>query len=246
MPRTEKRISSLTDLLAALPEDLATAQHIWFRGMADASWNLEPSLARAGGLEVERALMKRFKQNALPQLIDRPTTEWEWLFVMQHHNLPTRLLDWSESPLIALYFAVNDPDPALVDRDAALWLLSPVELNRHSKMVFDGVDIPAFDDDDALENYLPSLLKKQTHSFGPIAAIATRNNPRIQMQMGVFTVTHVEIQPINSAGQTHAWKYIIPADAKQNIANELKVLNVTRLTLFPELASVAEHARSMI
>jgi hypothetical protein len=246
MARAQKTIGSIAELLEALPDDLATAQHIWYRGVSNTAYDLLPSLARFGGLPAEATLLKRFKQNALPQIISRPTTEWEWLFLMQHHGLPTRLLDWTENPLVALYFSVTNNSPDADNRDGAFWLLSPVELNKHSKVIFDGVDIPGFDEDEALVGYQPSQIKVQKHSLGPIAAIATRNNPRIQMQMGVFTVSHLEITAINHPSHDFVWKYVIPADRKAIIRSELKLLNMTKMALFPDLNSVAEHAKELL
>ena len=54
------------------------------------------------------APITRFKQNALSFLDRPPSNEWEWLLLMQHHSLPTRLLNWTENPLVALYFVVKE------------------------------------------------------------------------------------------------------------------------------------------
>ena len=66
-------------------------------------------------------LIKRFKQNAFQFLDLVPKDEWEWIFLMQHYRVPTRLLDWTESPLIGLYFAVSDKAVKRVQTAAALW-----------------------------------------------------------------------------------------------------------------------------
>ncbi len=123
----EVEIKSLPHFLRALTKHRPASDPVWFRGQAKAPWGLKPSLARIpGGLTVEQVLVKRFKQNAFLLLSSRPQTESEWLFVMQHHGVPTRLLDWTESPLVGIYFAVN----AYPRSTGACWALLPLELNR--------------------------------------------------------------------------------------------------------------------
>lgn len=244
----DRDISSLTELIGSLKNDIPKDQPTWYRGQTDASWPLVPSLARFGGLNREMSLVKRFKQNALPHMLQRPASEWEWLFVMQHHGLPTRLLDWTESPLVGLYFVVNDISPEAKAKPGALWSLLPLGLNKHSKLKpkYDG-DISGFGDDEHLDDYLPSRIEKQNMSLGPLAAIALRNNVRIQVQQGVFTVCHSELGPLEGDGNTeYIWRYIIPADKKEHIREELQLLNLTKLSLFPELSNVSDHAKALL
>ena len=74
-----------------------------------------------------------------------------------------------------------------------------------------------------------------------MAAIATRNNPRMQAQLGVFTISHRDKTPIEEIGnKKHVWKYHIPKTKKSIIQKELALLGITKFQLFPELASIGE------
>jgi len=98
----------------------------WWRGHADASWRLVPGVHRADhGPFYEANIATKFAQRAPTR---HPNTPPEgalasWLFLMQHYGLPTRLLDWTESPLLATYFAVSEEGHAT--EDGALWALDP-------------------------------------------------------------------------------------------------------------------------
>ena len=242
----DAKIRSVAEFLSNLKKNHRVKQPIWFRGQERESWSLAPTIARVPlGIKAEAPLVTRFKQNAFALLPDRPSSEWEWLFVMRHYGVPTRLLDWSESPLVGLYFAVSK-EPR---HDAALWALLPIELNNAGNIrPQHPADIPGFGDASVLENYLPSsLANEQMSSLLPAAAIAPRNTKRMQAQLGVFTITHRELTPIEDVGSgDHIWRYIIPKGSKKQIEQELSVLNVTILSLFPELDHVANRAKELL
>lgn len=222
---------------------------VWFRGHSDSTWALTPSLYRAPyKLDYEQTLMTRFKQNALPLLSYRPETSWEWLFLMRHHGCPTRLLDWTESPLVALFFACeknNDHE----SKDAHLWCLLPTVLNEQWGLT--GAhpgDIPAFGVGPYLEDFSPEKilltpgLKRQ-----PAAAIAPREAGRMLVQQSVFTVHHVKTDSLESyADLAHLWRLVIPAAAKPRIRKELATLGISQLSIFPDLDSVAKLASEIV
>ena len=100
----------------------------WWRGHVNESWNLVPSLYRMQ--RSESNMNNRFRDLARARY-DGECPEhrdlFGWLFLMQHYNLPTRLLDWTESPLIALFFATENPSAD--DKDAEVWAIAPTKLN---------------------------------------------------------------------------------------------------------------------
>lgn len=194
-------------------------------------------------------LLNLFKQKA-NWLLDRaPLTEFDWLFWMRHYGGPTRLLDWSESPLVALYFATFEFKKTN-NKDGALWLLDPLSLNE-SAQIPNKNDLPSVDggqaDERLLETYtVEEVADERKDVQQPIAVLAPRNNIRMHAQLGVFTINHrdkVAISDIN--GGKCLTKFIIPAAAKANIRRELEICKITRTQLFPEVASVATSIAEM-
>ena len=183
----------------------------------------------------------RFKQNAAMLIEHNTKDSFDWLFQMQHYGVPTRLLDWSESPLVALYFAVENP--AHSNFDAALWALKPTELNKAANIdsKHEEFFIPSTEGVELGSYSVESLDQNKSLKLSPIATIATRNNSRIQAQHGVFTIHHNENIAIeNVKDQSHVIKYVIPKNRKSHILNQLSLLGITKFQLFPELASIGD------
>jgi hypothetical protein len=248
MRYVDRSIRSVGEMLQALKSQTKPKKLTWFRGHSRKDWRLVPSLARdARHLGAESALLKRFMQNAVPHLDIAPREEWEWMFLMQHHRAPTRLLDWSESALTALYFAVSDDK---YKRAAgAVWCLDPIALNKEARIDFKfSPEVPAFGTDNTtLSSYLPSRVEANPSTLNPVAIMGPRNTTRMAAQLGTFTVNHRLHTPIEKIGvRLHCWRWLIPAAAKPNIRAELALLSYSALTLFPDLDRVADLSKELL
>lgn len=236
-----KEITCVSDLIEILKADNANyGGDLWYRGQGEYSWNLSPGLLRLTDAPSENSFLTRFKQSAA-MLIDRhPKDSFDWMFLMQHYGVPTRLLDWTESPLTALYFAVSDK--LREDFDGALWSLKPTELNKIAGIsVGEKNFILSFDDTELQSYSVQTLSQNPRNKLTPLATIATRNNPRIQAQLGVFTIHHLDHRPIEDfCSKNEVIKYNIPKIRKEHIRKELKLLGISKFTLFPELSSIGE------
>lgn len=106
---------------------------VWFRGHAKADWKLVPNVHRQHDYKWERNTSLRFRRRAKTRHDKYPPDHDPagWLFLAQHYTLPTRLLDWTESVLVATYFAVLEHD----DEPAVVWFMKPGLLNQHQNGV---------------------------------------------------------------------------------------------------------------
>ena len=138
----EDDANGLPDLVAKGLDITASApdREWWFRGHGRSSWSLTPSLYRlvpdvGTALEREGQLLREF-DNRSRVVVERvpARTGWELAFLMQHHRVPTRLLDWSRNLLIGAFFAAYDADAWLDPADPpCVFIFSPEQWN--SKVV---------------------------------------------------------------------------------------------------------------
>lgn len=104
---------------------------IWFRGLADARWKLTPGIFRQGRrIYIEETSMFHVFQLRLSEHRRIYQSTFDWLCLMQHYEMPTRLLDWTENVLIELFFAVSDVHAQ--HRDGKLCVLNARLLNKHT------------------------------------------------------------------------------------------------------------------
>ena len=108
----------------------ANARSFVYRGVSDWNFDLRPSVGRypmwKDVVELQKAMMWIFKTHARPYCSTPPSDEWEWLALAQHHGLPTALLDWTRSPLVAAFFAVEKNH----DKDGAVYAFEGLRLTE--------------------------------------------------------------------------------------------------------------------
>lgn len=170
---------------------------------------------------IERSLIENFKRNAIPHLSLLPQNDWEWLVVAQHHGLVTRLLDWTVSPLAALWFAVRD-SLGIMPTDRCVWTFVPLEFDSSSGS-------------GDHENVGPFEIK-QISIYNPAATIQ-----RVWAQVGCFTVhpfstTALAFEDmLDQHRPLSLRRAIVPKSSVPSIANDLRKLGINDYSLFPDL-----------
>jgi len=250
---TLKEFGDAVETLLALPSDTR-----WYRGVGNAAYELRPSLFRHPAigtkkpLDLEQLLLIRFKQRSIPYLSQRIDDDWELLFLMQHHGVPTRLLDWTENPYIALYFALTsctkDPKTDLFP-DCRIWSLDPVAWNRSVLDHISYTDGVLVASDERLNAHKPGV-KENVFSKKPVAMYGSYNSPRIVAQRGTFMVFGSDLHPmetvkINTPTITDnvLSKLVIPGDKVTAVIKSLTSIGYTDSVIFPDLDGLAREIK---
>lgn len=226
----------------------------WFRGHGCDSRVLKSSLARrikvkdtTNLLETEKRLLTRFRQRSLPLWPEGyPQNDWEHLFAMQHFGVPTRLLDWSESLLVAAFFAA-DHDPsrcecAIAACSPTVWVLDPARFNSENPRL-QGTGAGVLTTTDGLaDHWAPGVSETQLGPW-PMAVYGTHNSARIVAQQGTFTVDGKELPPLEESsavtGNDGILQKITLSDSHEQVMQQLTILGVRRGTVYPDLPSLA-------
>lgn len=200
-----RKLSKLSDFVAITSSDL---DGFAFRGHADAHWSLIPvvdRMATPNPRRAERKAVDAFKTEVSGYLETNPATEWDWLALAHYYGVPTRLLDWTRNPLVALFFAVAD------DRrptDGAVWAYrhnGPIQIPRSS----------------------PFTTKQ-------LVLFETTWKPLVQVaRAGIYTAHPSRLSNLESTGQLVQLRVAVRARARMK--RELEGVGISEETLFPRI-----------
>jgi hypothetical protein len=236
---------SLAEAIDDLMPRFAHRLPLW-RGHAVFDWPLRAEVFRPGPYGSpydEVSLIRMFMAQAVsrsrrcPDLVDRVG----WLMLARHYGLPTRLLDWSASPLVALFFVL---DRQYQGTDGCLWALSPGELN----LPVVGVPRLLAEDEPHVQEMVDLAFAKGT-ATRPVKALAIGTREiaaRVLAQQGAFTIhaDQTDLADADYGGVAVVRAFRIPAADKGRLNQLLQRLSVTRSSLFPDLGSLAEDLKS--
>lgn len=243
-----------TDLLEQIKNKfvgLKGVQRLWWRGQSDASLDLVPSVGRTAYTAAnERGSVNEFIRKSRPRGVNLPpgpdqyltgiNGHVEWLTLMQHHGLPTRLLDWSESLLVGLFFVVSEK--IHWDKDGALWALSHEKLN--SKMA--NIPMPIDGSIKEVQDIAKFAFYHNTVPINKILALLPHQiDVRMAAQHTAFTL-HGGDPPMKlnvEDSDAYLVRINIPASLKESIMNQLMLFAVCESTLFPDLSGLSATIR---
>lgn len=214
-----------------------------FRGVSNKDHSLIPSIGRGaeentgGDIEtVEHNLISEFKRLSAPILKadETPKTEFEWLFLAQHYGLPTRLLDWSTNPLVALYFAVEKDD----ELDGGVYAV------RH--MVTDQYELFDYKTADYTDSHkqVPSSLFAIQPNQGKFIFIRPKyTDQRYLNQRSVFSCPS---NPFSSVEPKSLELLTFKASWKPEIRSRLQTMGVSTSFIYPGLGGIASEVKSFV
>jgi len=220
-----------------------------FRGVSQADYDLKSSLARMGRVgDLERHMLRNFRKYAQSKAVPQDSV-WNWLAVAQHHGLPTRLLDWTYSPYVALHFATERVE--LYDRDAAIWCVDYGVTNQYLpdrlKQVLreEGSDVFTAE---MLAAAAPTLAEFDALSPEPFVAFLEPPSldDRIVNQFALFSLLSSARAGLDAwlAARPHVLRrLIVPAGLKWEVRDKLDQANITERVLYPGLDGLSRWLR---
>jgi hypothetical protein len=216
----------------------------FFRGHASTEFDLRPSLLRPHDgrwftPKDERTLFYEFLSrggSVLPPAID----SWDLLFLMRHHGVVTRLLDWSESFAAAIFFALHLADAT---RDLDLWFLDPYALNSQMFGRAEVLDVRA----DLKHTYFDYFVEpKATPEWRDVVAIyPQRRSGRLSGQLATFTL-HTSSTPLEELKVPGLCRFTLAAGARADAERYLRLAGINDYSLYPDLDGLARLLRRRI
>ena len=219
----------------------------FYRGVPDAGYKLTTSLRRNCGdaaQDLESAILRNFTKYAVIADPSLDTSVWKQMIVGQHHGLPTRLLDWTHSSLVALNFASIEDDFGKLDkRDCAVWRIDVRELNKYLPQKYkDALDAEkSFIFSVRTLGSVVSSLRNYDEDMGDRSFVCLEPpsvDQRIINQYSFFTVIPSGIHDISAfleQSPVETVKYVIDKSLRWQLRDILDQLNVNERIIYPGL-----------
>jgi hypothetical protein len=240
-----RSVAEFVDTFVKFDEDWDT---VWYRGQGDSGWDLKPRLYRLKKPD-EFEIRVDFERVVIQLAQREPADEWDWYFLMQHYGAPTRLLDWTDGALLALYFAVKDNVKQREMRkkagrqtcDAAVWVMDPGWLN----LVSIGTKLILLKDTVEAKRYLPLPFRRKKRPKLPISIDPPHVDRRLAAQRSHFTLHGVDPLGIETAKRrsrhNRLRKIAVDGSKGDELLKQLAACGISETTVFPDLEGLGRE-----
>ena len=248
----ELKASSLVEAIShaqAWMNTNAPSDVCWFRGVKDSTLPLLPGAYWRNNYD-EFSTLLQFSQDGRAFADVGELDDWKTYYLAQHNGVPTRLIDWTENFVTALFFATDGWSGAATP---CVWIMKPCHVNKLS-LGWSGLISPERNAE--LNAWMPSSIltgsqkiptkdgKWVYDSANPIALYPRKNNPRLIAQQGTFTVHGTNREPLESwiastatgNHQSLICKIVFSKRVrKDDLVQQLADLGLRRSTIYPDL-----------
>lgn len=223
-----------------------------YRGVPSSSYDMKTSLYRnCGDLQetLEASVLKYFRKYAVTDQSELSSSVWRQMMIGQHYGLPTRLLDWSHSPLVAMHFATSENHPGDISkRNGVVWRIDAKELSDLLPDSYKAVlknNLTKYFSADMLDTIAPTTREYDKAMGSSAMAIIepASVDQRIINQYACFSVVPMGIDNIEQfldENTEHTIKYIIDKEIRWGVRDTLDQLNISERILFPGLDGLSK------